>query len=107
MEMFLMVLSLSLLGVGVSAALFAAATRDERRAEEYVDTRIMSAAEASRFFVDTAAPRPARVPGGIPAEVLLLQIERHVRLEQAAAEAFHQFPTIESLRMRTTSPLVH
>ena len=40
-------------------------------------------------------------------EVLRLQIERHVRLEQAAAEAFRDFPTAEALQTLTTSPLVH
>jgi len=40
-------------------------------------------------------------------EVLLAQIERHVRLEQAAAESFLYDPTVESLHGRTASPLVH
>jgi hypothetical protein len=39
--------------------------------------------------------------------VLLLQIDRHVRLEQAAAESFLDAPTTASLHSRTTSPLVH
>jgi hypothetical protein len=39
--------------------------------------------------------------------VLRLQIERHVRLEQAAAEAFRDYPTAETLQTLTTSPLVH
>jgi hypothetical protein len=41
----------------------------------------------------------------VSAEVLALQIERHVRLEQAAAERFHQFPSVEALRTPTLSPL--
>jgi hypothetical protein len=43
----------------------------------------------------------------VPIEVLLLQLERHVRLEQAAAESFHWCPTPEALHMNTSSPLVH
>ena len=43
----------------------------------------------------------------VPIEVLLLQIERHVRLEQAAAESFHDAPTVEALHAPTTSPLMH
>jgi hypothetical protein len=43
----------------------------------------------------------------VPLEVLLLQIEQHVRLEHAAAELFNQYPTVESLHRRTASPLVH
>jgi hypothetical protein len=43
----------------------------------------------------------------VPIEALLLQIERHIRLEQAAAESFLDYPTVESLHTRTMSPLVH
>ena len=41
----------------------------------------------------------------VPSDVLALQIERHVRLEQAAAERFHEFPSVEALHMPTLSPL--
>ena len=44
---------------------------------------------------------PAR---DVPSDVLVLQIERHVRLEHAAAESFLQFPSVEALRMPTLSP---
>lgn len=103
MEMFLTVLCLSLFGVGVSAFLFAIATREERRAERAARLASAAVVEEDRFFV-----RPASVPRQsvrVPIEVLLLQIERHVRLEQAAAESFHQFPTVEALHMQTLSPL--
>ena len=43
----------------------------------------------------------------VPLEVLLLQIERHVRLEQAAAESFIHLPSPEALNLRTQSPLAH
>jgi hypothetical protein len=43
----------------------------------------------------------------VPIDVLLLQLERHVRLEQAAAESFLMAPTVENLHSRTSSPLVH
>jgi hypothetical protein len=98
MEMFLMVLSLSVAGVLVSGALFAVATRDQRDAPVF---GAVAARDEDRFFMmrPTAPPRP------IAADALVLQIERHVRLEHAAAEAFLQFPTVEALRMRTLSPL--
>ena len=105
MEMFLMVAALSVLGVAVSAALFAAATRDVRDLpvrQPEIDARLLMA--PSHFFVDD---RPPAVPPVVSVEALLLQIERHVRLEQAAAEAFQDFPTVEALHMATTSPLVH
>ena len=106
MEMFLMALCLSLLGVVVSAVLFAATVNDGRQEEPArVDTRLV--AEAPRFFTEAPATLAARTPVQVPIEVLLLQIERHVRLEQAAAESFHESPTAESLHMQTLSPLVH
>jgi hypothetical protein len=107
MEMFLMALALSLLGVAVSAALFAAATRgvDEPGELDAARAARRPAAE-TRFFVEvppaTAPPRPL-----VPVELLLLQIERHVRLEQAAGESFLQAPTAQSLHCRTSSPLMH
>ena len=105
--MFLMGLVLSLLGVAVSAVLFGAATRDAREMEAAgrVETRVP--AELPRFFVHRGAQVATARPVQIPVEVLLLQIERHVRLEQAAAESFHLAPTVESLHVQTLSPLVH
>jgi hypothetical protein len=108
MEMFLMVLSLSLLGVAVSAGLFAAATKEERRQEAVLARLRNPELDEERFFVrPPAGVRADGLPKQVPIEVLLLQIERHVRLELAAAESFHQFPTSESLHMQTLSPLVH
>jgi len=113
MEMFLMLFAMSLLGTAVSAALFAAATHEQKqspapRAEK-------RPAETPRFFVPgeetpiggdiPATGLPSSVP--VPIETLLVQIERHIRLEQAAAESFHDRPTGESLHTRTASPLVN
>jgi len=36
-----------------------------------------------------------------------MQIENHVRLEQAAAESFVEFPTQALLHSKTTSPFVN
>lgn len=59
----------------------------------------------SRFFgADTPPPADPRV---IPAELLLSQIERHVRLEQAAAERFVALPTVEALQAPTDSKFVN
>jgi hypothetical protein len=101
--MFLMALALSLLGVAVSAALFGAATRDVRPASKLPPLRkAVQPAAPARFFADVTAPASP-----VPVEVLLLQLERHIRLERAAAESFLHQPTRESLHSRTTSPLVH
>ncbi len=114
MVMFLMALCLSLFGLAVTAMAFGAATRDEKSGEPAQPEQrpvLPLALEAPRFFVDTGKPitgqLPIPAPTRIPVEVLLSQIERHVRLEQAAAESFLDYPTAESLHSRTTSPLVH
>ena len=100
MQMFLMVLALSLVGTLVSAVLFLAASRDARRAEAALAA---PAAAEERFFL----MRPERPAFGraMTADVLALQIEHHVRLERAAAEGFLQFPTVESLHTPTLSLL--
>jgi hypothetical protein len=101
MEMFLMVAVLSLMGVGVSALAFAAATRTAGEPPRpAADTPVLA---APRFFADegVAVLREADVAA------LVLRIERHIRLEQAAAEAFLLLPTAESLHSRTASPLTN
>jgi hypothetical protein len=109
MEMFLMAAVMSLLGVAVSAALFAAATRNDRPEAASPVNRL--ALEPQRFFASAADAAPVAEPGPeaepVPVEALLLQIEQHIRLEQAAAESFLHTPTGQSLQSRTTSPLVN
>ena len=106
MEMFLMALALSLLGVTVSAIAFAAAANANAvEPEREFPVRVEPLAEhQAGFFIESPPPAPARP---VPIEALLLQIERHIRLEHAAAEAFQQAPTPELLHIRTASPLVH
>ena len=58
MEIFLMVLSLSLAGVLASAVLFAAASRDARRVEARLAPAV--ARDEERFFVMQRAPRTTR-----------------------------------------------
>lgn len=113
MEMFMMAAVMSLLGVAVCAVLFAAATREERLEESRPAQQ--PALEPQRFFASApaaaaAAGEPARARAAqelVPVEALLLQIEQHIRLEQAAAESFLHTPTGQALQSRTTSPLVH
>ena len=136
MVMFLMVLCMSVFGLAVCGLAFGAATRGLSTGEEAplpaaVDERL--AAVPERFFVRDAAPQlrprprwaptstepsgfrdaaPQSVPAAavfpkVPIEVFMAQIERHIRLEQAAAESFLRAPSLESLHGRTMSPLVH
>lgn len=101
MEMLLSVLVLSLAGVLVSALLFAAAMPPGEQPKGAADHA--RAVRSARFFADDRS----RGAAAVPIEVLLLQLERHVRLEQAAAESFHWSPTPQALHMHTVSPLVH
>jgi hypothetical protein len=112
MAMFLMAAAMSLLAVAVCAVLFAAATRDERA--EASQGAMQAAREPQRFFASAPAALPRdeatskdAEPELVPVEALLLRIEQHIRLEQAAAEAFLHRPTDESLHSRTTSRLVN
>jgi hypothetical protein len=109
MEMFLMAAVMSLLAVAVSAVLFAAATHGERPEATSPVKRV--ALEPQRFFASAVDTAPAAEAGpeaeAVPVEALLLKIEQHIRLEQAAAESFLHTPSGQSLHSRTTSRLVN
>jgi hypothetical protein len=105
MEMFLSVMVTTALGVAVAAVLFKAATRGVSQSTSVQDESLMHL--PPRFFIDDRVRSQPGLPISPSMEVLRLQIERHVRLEQAAAEAFRDSPTAEALQMLTTSPLVH
>jgi len=103
MEMLLMGAVLSMFGLAVSCLAFGAATREEPAAKKQPAKAV---AVNARFFADTpAAPLAAHTR--VPIEALLLQIENHVRLEQAAAECFLQSPNSTLLHSRTISTLVN
>jgi hypothetical protein len=104
MEIVLALAGLSFVGLIVLTVLLSAALRSSDSAQSALPVSFPQ--ERSRFFEDASLEKGHTAPP-VPVEVLLLQIERHVRLEQAAAESFHQCPTIRSLHIHTTSPLVH
>ena len=95
-----MVLCFSVLGLALAAMAFGAATRPERQ-QPMMNAQPGAAQGAqTRFFVDPT-------PGRVPIEALLLEIENHVRLEQAAAESFVEYPTSAMLHSKTVSPFVN
>lgn len=109
MDMLLMGLCVAVFGVVVAALAFGAATRSSDSSYSAVqpDLPLAKAATPARFFSDRV-PLSAPVPPlQVPIEVLLLQIENHVRLEQAAAESFLAFPSQALLHSKTTSPFVN
>jgi hypothetical protein len=106
MEMLLMGACLSLFGLAITCLAFGAATRADTPAVQAAPRQpeALKAQPKPRFFVDpVVVPMAARVP----LEALLLQIESHVRLEQAAAESFLASPTPALLHSRTISPMVN
>jgi hypothetical protein len=108
MEMLWMGLCLSIFCLAVGAVAFGAATRSEA-ADSTVQPQLplMKPVATTRFFSDAGTTRPAIVAPQVPLEILLRQIENHVRLEQAAAESFVAFPTQTQLHTKTSSPFVN
>jgi len=112
MEMLLMGLCMSVFGLGIAALAFGAATRSAS-SDSAVQPQLplVKPVAPGRFFSDRAGVTPTvppvLPPRQVPIEVLLLQIENHVRMEQAAAESFLAFPTHALLHSKTTSPFVN
>jgi hypothetical protein len=110
MEMLLMGACLSVFGLAVCCLAFGAATRDSGNgaaAAPAVEKEVIqAAARPTHFFVSPPA-LPVAARTNIPIEALLLQIENHVRLEQAAAESFLASPNASLLHSRTMSTLVN
>jgi hypothetical protein len=100
MDMLLAGLAMTLFGLAVSGLLFAAATRNTT--DNPTDTVEARQPAASAFFADEKLESPP-----VSVELLLLQIESHVRMEQAAVESFLAMPSVETLHTKTLSPLVH
>jgi hypothetical protein len=104
MEMLLTGILASFFSLVIAFLAFAATTPQENRPE--VPAQPLKAQETSEFFTKrTPAPTP-RLPF-IPVEALLLQLESHVRLEQAAAESFIADPNSTLLHSRTVSPFIN
>jgi hypothetical protein len=110
MEMLLMGACLSLFGLAVACLAFGAATRGVDEAPSAAPALDREAPRAAvspaRFFVDRPA-LPVAARNRVPVEALLLQLESHVRLEQAAAQSFLESPNSSLLHSRTISPLVN
>lgn len=106
MEMLLMGICVSIFGIGIACAAFGAAVRPEENVPETKPAPLKPAAP-TRFFVAGVTMPPSRPQVSVPVEALLLQLERHVRLEQAAAESFLAEPTSALLHSKTSSPFLN
>lgn len=108
MDMLLMGLCFTFIGLAFTALAFAAATRPAALHTEALPEQVAAKQAPARFFSEHLTPPvPGPAPIQVPIEVLLLQIENHVRLEQAAAESFVACPTHAHLHSKTTSQLVN
>jgi hypothetical protein len=106
MEMFLMILLMGVLTFAIAAIGFKASERRESPTETVQPAVPTLKAAPERFFSAHVIPT-VPVHTQVPIEVLLQQIETHVRMEQAAAESFVQFPTQAHLHTKTSSPFVN
>ena len=107
MEMLLMALCMSMLGLAIAAMAFGAATRPEKSSlRVQPELRPVKAVAPGRFFADKVV-LPNSPGSHVPTEVLLAQIENHVRLEQAAAQSFLESPSHAQLHSKTTSAFVN
>ncbi len=106
MEMFLILLLMSVLTFALAAIGFKASTRGEYPTETAQPALPALKPAPERFFSNRVIPA-IPVHTQVPIEVLLQQIENHVRMEQAAAESFVQFPTQAHLHTKTQSPFVN
>ena len=107
MDMLVIGLCFTFVGLSVTALVFVAATRVQapQALKAQPELPVVKASPA-RFFAERVTPTiPTPVP--IPIEVLLQQLENHVRLEQAAAESFVAHPSHAQLHSKTTSPFVN
>lgn len=104
MTLVLTLIGLSLVLTCISAAVLAAAFREEPGEQPVPD---IQEAGLPAFFAHPVPRRNGNIASTVPVEVLLLELERHIRLEQAAAESFHLSPTPAALHKSMVSPLVH
>ena len=105
MELVLTLCALSFVLTVVSAFVLSAAMHPDAAAPPVPENRQL--VEKPRFFKADMTYPMSVTASPVPVEVLLRQIEQHIRLEQAAAESFHLCPTPESLHTHTSSPLMH
>lgn len=102
MDLILISFSICVLGVMVTVLIFSLAmgSRDEKE-EPNATTRDPRPTEA--FFLEESAD-PEGSPE-VPTNSLLLELERHVRMEQRAAKTFLRGPNADSLHAPSDSPL--
>lgn len=106
MGMFLMLLGLALVVAAMQGVILAFLWRESQRAAAPTVDAADIVGPPQFFHASIGASSRASL-GSARVPLLLQRLEQHIRLEQAAAESFHQFPTTASLHKHTASPLLH
>lgn len=102
MQTLLISFSICFLGVVGAVILFSVAMRGERE-EPGLRQPDQLPSGTGGFFLNDSRNRESH--SDPLTDTLLLQLERHFRLEEQAASAFLQNPAIESLHAPSSSPL--
>lgn len=106
MDMLLMGAAISFFGIVVSSLAFGAAARTEQpETQAFPEVEPATVRKSSNFFI-AGPPEPAHPFAQVPIEALLLQIEHHVRMEQAAAESYVQLPSAALLHAPSITHVV-
>jgi hypothetical protein len=101
MEPILISFSICVVGVMGAVSLFSLAMRGGGDQPDSGDA-IASTKPAGSFFLEE--PREAGMHTDIPTDGLVLQLERHFRMEEQAAAAFLEGPTPDALHAPSFSP---
>jgi hypothetical protein len=107
MEMLLMGICFSVFAMAIAAAAFGAATKTTEAPKTVPEVKAEPAIGDERFFVTQVTVPTSAGRVSVPVEALIAQLERHVRLEQAAAASFLAEPTSALLHSKTASPFLN
>jgi hypothetical protein len=102
MEPILISFSICVVGVIGAVSLFSLAMRDGGDQPGRVNV-IATGKPAGSFFLEE--PQDPGLHANMSIEALMLQFERHFRMEEQAAAAFLEGPTPEALHAPSLSPL--
>ena len=102
MDVILISFTICLLGVMVTVLLFTLSMGSREEDGDQVRPREHPVPQEGFFMEETDAPSATSVE---PTNSLLMVLERHVQMEQKAAEAFLEHPDEDSLHAPSESPL--
>lgn len=105
MDLLLLGLCVTFFSVAVAAAAFSASMRSGHARDAQPEVPAADLTQEG-FFSDKATSGIPIQPQ-VPVELLLQQIEDHVRLEQALAESVIAFPAQAQLQSKSSSPFLN